>query len=236
MSEYFALLCTTCFASSDHSGHTVNVKVAIGPGEYCSCGDPQVFKTPIVCSTHPSSTLPSSPLRTSSDPPPQLSSLFPLDESTAAPRSLLRLSNPGLNSASAPSLPTDAQEAIKKTISTVLDYIIDTLDLSPEETSLPKSEEALRMQPTAESSVRQWDPSGTKSSFAVVLWNDEKHTREDVVVQLGDAAGWGDSDGWDCAEKLHTEVSKAASSRSAALQNSLADREHLCALSSRAGT
>jgi len=64
------------------------------------------------------------------------------------------------------------------------------------------------MQPTAETTLSEWEKSeGARRTYAVVLWNDEKHTREDVVVQLGDAAGWGDSAGWDCAEKLHTEVS-----------------------------
>ncbi|KAL7415119.1 hypothetical protein BDY24DRAFT_383763 [Mrakia frigida] len=211
VSEYFALLCTTCFNSSSHVGHTVNVKVATGPGEYCSCGDSEVFKIPLVCSSHEAinPTPPLPPLRTSSDPPPQTSRFFPPEPS------LLTLTNPSPRrpSASSPStstasphLPFDLQEAIKRTVSTVLDYVLDTLDFSPEETALPKSEEALKMQPTAETTLSEWEKrDGARRTYAVVLWNDEKHTREDVVVQLGDAAGWGDSAGWDCAEKLHTE-------------------------------
>lgn len=104
------------------------------------------------------------------------------------------------------SLPFEVRDSLRRTITSILDYILETLDLSPDETSLPKSEAELRAQPTAEPPSVGVDPIERPPGWSCVLWNDEKHTREDVMVQLEDAVGWNYQQGWACAERVHVEV------------------------------
>ena len=67
---------------------------------------------------------------------------------------------------------------MRKTVAYALDFILDTLDYSPDEPSVPAGEADLRLQPSA-------DPM-MKDQFCVVLWNDEKHSFDDVIKLLID--------------------------------------------------
>lgn len=67
---------------------------------------------------------------------------------------------------------------MRKTVAYALDFILDTLDYSPDEPSVPAGEADLRLQPSA-------DPM-MKDQFCVVLWNDEKHSFDDVIKLLMD--------------------------------------------------
>jgi E3 ubiquitin-protein ligase UBR1 len=67
---------------------------------------------------------------------------------------------------------------MRKTVAYALDFILDTLDYSPDEPSVPTGEADLRLQPSA-------DPM-MKDQFCVVLWNDEKHSFDDVIKLLMD--------------------------------------------------
>jgi len=70
-------------------------------------------------------------------------------------------------------VPAELQETMRKTVAYALDFILDTLDYSPDEPSVPASKADLRLQPSA-------DPM-MKDQFCVVLWNDEEHTFGDVI-------------------------------------------------------
>jgi E3 ubiquitin-protein ligase UBR1 len=67
---------------------------------------------------------------------------------------------------------------MRKTVAYALDFILDTLDYSPDEPSVPTGEADLRLQPSA-------DPM-MKDQFCVVLWNDEKHSFDDAIKLLMD--------------------------------------------------
>lgn len=72
-----------------------------------------------------------------------------------------------------------------RTVAFALDFILDVLDYSPDEASLPMNETDLRLQPTA-------DPM-MKDTFCLVLWNDDKHTFDEVRTVIMDLTGKGSS-------------------------------------------
>lgn len=65
---------------------------------------------------------------------------------------------------------------MNKTVAYALDFMLDTLDYSPDDTIVPTLEADLRLQPTG-------DPM-EKEHWSVVLWNDEKHCFEEVIQFL----------------------------------------------------
>ena len=65
-----------------------------------------------------------------------------------------------------------------RTIGYALDFLLDTLDCSPEEPSVPSKEADLRLQPTA-------DPM-QKDQYSVIIWNDDKHSFDEVIQLICD--------------------------------------------------
>ncbi|KAH7906536.1 hypothetical protein BJ138DRAFT_979835, partial [Hygrophoropsis aurantiaca] len=65
------------------------------------------------------------------------------------------------------------RETMGRTIAYALDFVLDTLDYSPDEPSVPADEAELRLQPSA-------DPM-QKDQYCVVLWNDDKHSFDEVI-------------------------------------------------------
>ena len=79
------------------------------------------------------------------------------------------------------SIPSELWDSMTKTVAYTLDFILDTLDFSPDEASAPQSEDALRAQPTADPLV--------KDLYAVLVWNDEKHSFDEVIRHITDTCG-----------------------------------------------
>ncbi len=75
-------------------------------------------------------------------------------------------------------VPPDLRETMSRTVGYALDFILDTLDFSPDEPSVPNNEADLRIQPSA-------DPM-SKDHYCIVLWNDEKHSFDEVIKLLCD--------------------------------------------------
>lgn len=73
---------------------------------------------------------------------------------------------------------SDLRESMRKTIAFALDFLLDTLDYSPDEPSVPGNEADLRLQPSA-------DPM-MKDQYCIVIWNDDKHSYEEVAKLLVD--------------------------------------------------
>lgn len=65
---------------------------------------------------------------------------------------------------------------MSRTVAYALDFILDTLDFSPDEALAPQTEETLRSQPTADPLV--------KDLFTVIVWNDEKHAFDEVIRHI----------------------------------------------------
>ncbi|CAG7916192.1 unnamed protein product [Penicillium olsonii] len=104
-------------------------------------------------------------------------------------------------------LPPDLVAAIRMTVSRALNYFCDVISCSPEQLRLPKTAEAIR-QDEVESRLRpgcygDGDEEQEDAEFAVLLWNDEKHTMRDVSHQVTRACRERDSFGIDRAQETN---------------------------------
>ena len=86
-------------------------------------------------------------------------------------------------------LPSDLVESMQMTIGRVLDYFCDVISCSPEQLRLPKTEESIRHNEKASRLSSSWyeESEETDLEFALILWNDEKHTVEEVQHQVARA-------------------------------------------------
>ncbi|KAF1945819.1 hypothetical protein EJ02DRAFT_431325 [Clathrospora elynae] len=165
------VLCARCFDASDHEGHQVFVSVSPGNSGCCDCGDDEAWVRPVHCNMH---------------------SADPEHESTAAGKAR-----------EGSTLPDDLLGSIRTTISRTLDYLIDVFSCSPEQLRLPKTEESIRQDERNSRLTSRWYDSGDQpeecDEFCLVLWNDEKHTVNDVRDQVARA----------CKQKLAFGLEKA---------------------------
>ncbi|KAK5115499.1 hypothetical protein LTR62_001158 [Meristemomyces frigidus] len=159
------VLCVKCFEGSDHEGHNVFVSVSPGNSGCCDCGDNEAWKKEVRCEIHTAGMESSSGMRKEKD--------------KAA----------GTPSSANSRLPKELLEAMRITIGQVVDYLCDVFACSPEQLRLPKTEESVR----ADEMVARLgipygpEPGEAEPEFALVLWNDEKHTVEDVTNQVARA-------------------------------------------------
>ena len=70
---------------------------------------------------------------------------------------------------------------MSRTIAYALEYVLHTLEFSPDDCTVPVSEKELKDQPTADPNVRD--------IFATIVWNDEKHSFDEVTRHLCDTVG-----------------------------------------------
>ncbi|EEH19387.1 hypothetical protein PABG_01706 [Paracoccidioides brasiliensis Pb03] len=84
--------------------------------------------------------------------------------------------------------PADLVESITTTISRVYDYFCDVISCSPEQLRLAKSETSIRQDEVTSRLSSEWyggsDLAEEEPEFALVLWNDEKHTVTEVANQV----------------------------------------------------
>jgi len=165
------VLCARCFDASDHEGHQVYVSVSPGNSGCCDCGDDEAWVRPVNCNIHSAS---------------------PASESKSAGKAK-----------AGSSLPDDLVESIRMTIARTLDYLIDVFACSPEQLRLPKTEESILQDERASRLTSKWYSPGDQpedgQDFCLVLWNDEKHTVNDVRDQVSRA----------CKQKMEFGLAKA---------------------------
>lgn len=160
------MLCAKCFHATDHTDHNVSFFIALHPGGTCDCGDQEAWRLPLSCPHHP--------------PPPypeEVADVFtagPRVASRPLPRDIPLVQHYPFRT----QVPDDLRSMMQRTISFVLDYILDTMDYSPDEPGPPFHESDLRLQPTA-------DPM-TKDQYCVVVWNDDKHCYDELIKVLCD--------------------------------------------------
>ncbi|KAJ7725312.1 hypothetical protein B0H16DRAFT_1384303 [Mycena metata] len=152
------VLCARCFHATDHEGHNVSFFIAQQPGGCCDCGDEEAWRHPINCPFHPPAP--------QVDPPKTYYRPIPDDIPPVA------------NYANRATVAPELRESMARTIACALDFILDTLDLSPDEPSVPPNEADLRLQPSG-------DPL-LKDHYCIVLWNDDKHSYEELSTLLAD--------------------------------------------------
>jgi E3 ubiquitin-protein ligase UBR1 len=165
------VLCARCFDASDHEGHQVLVSVSPGNSGCCDCGDEEAWLRPVHCNIH------------STDPDSETKSAGKSKES--------------------PGLPDELLESMRMTIARTLDYLIDVFSCSPEQLRLPKTEESITQDERNSRLTSKWyDPGDLPEEcqeYCLVLWNDEKHTVNDVRDQVARA----------CKQKMAFGLAKA---------------------------
>lgn len=96
-------------------------------------------------------------------------------------------------------LPPDLVATIRLTISRVMDYFCDVISCSPENLRLAKTIEGIKQDEEASRLRSGWygvgDQEEEDPEFALMLWNDEKHTIQDVAHQVTRACRERDSFG-----------------------------------------
>lgn len=152
------VLCSRCYDSSDHNGHMVYVSVSSGNSGCCDCGDPEAWRIPVHCAIHTS-----------------------LSESNDQKR---------IAKGKAPALPQGLAEAIRMTIGRVFDFICDVISCSPEQFRLQKTKQSILLDEKMSRLTSRFyggDIIEENCEFALLLWNDEKHTVIEVRDQVARA-------------------------------------------------
>ena len=87
------------------------------------------------------------------------------------------------------SLPDELLECIRMTIGRAMDYLIDVLSCSPENLRYEKTEKSIREDEEQSRLDSVWykDPEIPNPEYALILWNDEKHTVPEVERQVSRA-------------------------------------------------
>ncbi|KAF8880925.1 hypothetical protein CPB84DRAFT_1687402 [Gymnopilus junonius] len=156
------VLCSRCFHATEHSTHNVSFFIAQQSGGCCDCGDAEAWRVPINCPHHPPAG--------------------PSDPQDTTPRVILQplpdVLPPAPNYPFRVNAPQDLKDSMRKTIAFALDFLLNTLDYSPDEPSVPANEADLRLQPSA-------DPM-MKDMYCIVLWNDDKHSFDEVTKLIMD--------------------------------------------------
>lgn len=89
----------------------------------------------------------------------------------------------------AQSLPEELLESVKMTIGRSIDYMCDVISCSPEQLRLQKTEESIRQDERLSHLASKWyeEVEDLDPEFALILWNDEKHTVDEVKTQVARA-------------------------------------------------
>ena len=166
------VLCARCFEATDHSDHNVSFFIAQQSGGCCDCGDVEAWRTPIGCPYHPPK-----------DETTEYLSAFALRTLQATPRATAKTMighdvPPVRDFPYRVPIPPELRDTMARTVSYALDFIIDTLDYSPDEVNPPATEDDLRAQPSGDPMLRE--------QYSVVIWNDDKHSFEEVIQLLCD--------------------------------------------------
>ncbi|KAH8101404.1 hypothetical protein BXZ70DRAFT_906545 [Cristinia sonorae] len=183
------VLCSRCFEAADHSEHNVSFFVAQQSGGCCDCGDVESWRTPIECPFHPSSSETSEYL-----------AAFTAKTIQATPKITPRVIAgqevpPVKNYPNRAAIPPELYESMSRTVAYAIDYLLDTLDYSPDEAIAPTNEAELRAQPTG-------DPMVMKDQYCVLIWNDDKHSFDEVIHLLCDSTGRTREEALEVAHKI----------------------------------
>ena len=158
------VLCARCFEASDHEGHMVFISVSPGNSGCCDCGDAEAWKKQVPCTIH-SADIEGGEAQHGKD------------------------SGKGKMPAYGSDLPVDLVESIRMTIARVVDYLCDVFSCSPEQLRLPKTAESIERDERMSrlGGIYGSEPMDEETEYALVLWNDEKHTVHDVENQVARA-------------------------------------------------
>ena len=168
-----SVLCAKCFEGSDHRKHSYFVSISPGNSGCCDCGDSEAWRRTIKCAIHTA---------TDSTGP----------QAPLAPKA---------------KLPDDLRTSIKATIGKAIDYMCDVISCSPEQLRLPKTEKSvIEDEQKSRLTAKEYElpENNTKTpEFALILWNDEKHTVPEVQNQVARACKKSKAWGLEKAQETH---------------------------------
>lgn len=98
--------------------------------------------------------------------------------------------NTGMSSTtqSTTKVPAELEQSIQRTISTVMDFLLDVFSCCPEDMRSPKQEDAIRHDEEKSRLMTDfYGPDLPDDTFALLLWNDEKHSVDEVAEQVAKA-------------------------------------------------
>jgi E3 ubiquitin-protein ligase UBR1 len=196
------VMCSRCFHASSHTGHNISFFIAQQSGGSCDCGDLEAWRDPIDCPHHPpapastsagiSHDMDNAPAH-NNDPPisggHKLSSAAShatlkqasSKSTTSSSSSNHPLPKPIANYPNRRPLPSDLSHSLHATIAIALDFLLSTLDASPDDTGVPHSDADVRTQPTS-------DPL-TREMWTVLIWNDDKHSFDELARLVAETTG-----------------------------------------------
>lgn len=151
------VLCSRCYDSSDHTGHMVYIAISPGNSGCCDCGDAEAWRLPVHCTIH--------------------------SEHSAQSKSAGKSKEPQ-------GLPPDLIESIQMTIGRAFDYVCDVISCSPEQLRTIKTASTIQGDERLSrltSSYYAGDVLEDPAEYALLLWNDEKHTVTEVRDQVARA-------------------------------------------------
>ncbi|KAK4517396.1 uncharacterized protein ATC70_000731 [Mucor velutinosus] len=153
------VMCSKCFHSTNHDGHDVKIWISRGAGGCCDCGDPEAWKIPLVCAIHS----------------PNTDSTIP-DTSTHALEPLF-------------SVPPAIMQSVRDTITVVLDYILETFATSPEDVVSVGTVDSIKQDCIDSHEALGLPIDAPNQTYACILWNDEKHSFDNVIDIVVNALG-----------------------------------------------
>ncbi|KAJ1331285.1 E3 ubiquitin-protein ligase UBR1 [Microdochium nivale] len=105
-----------------------------------------------------------------------------------------------------PALPEDLVDNIRMTVSRVLDFICDVISCAPEQLRQPKTRKSIERDEEQSRLSSSYCGGDTESpgEFALLLWNDEKHTVTEVQEQVARACSTTHEDGYNAAVETDT--------------------------------
>lgn len=153
------VLCSKCFKASDHVNHEVAFTMHSGGCGCCDCGDPEAWKREIGCAYHSTGI-----------PHP--------DDGAENTEDTYNSDNPPL--------PLDLETLLRGRVQEALDFAIEAISRYPHTTKEPPSPRAISsIQPSFRFPNETLESfSGFSGPWSVMLWNDEKHTYQQVIAQL----------------------------------------------------
>ncbi len=175
------VLCSRCFNEAHHTNHNVTFYVAVQPGGVCDCGEQEAWKVSPGCQSH----IPPESATQATPKAPTARSAAMVDQWSLRNRA---------------SVPHELRETMSRTVAYALDFVLDTFDFSPSELSLPATEADMRKVPTS-------DPLMTEL-YAIVVWNDEKHSYDESISHIRDSVGTTTEAATHLVEKIDSEVSR----------------------------
>ncbi|KZT09063.1 uncharacterized protein LAESUDRAFT_723368 [Laetiporus sulphureus 93-53] len=182
------VLCSRCFEATDHSDHNVSFFIAQQSGGCCDCGDVEAWRSTIQCPYHP--------------PKPEISdylSAFALKTLQSTPRASARVMlgqdvPPVRDYPYRVSVPMELRDTMSRTVAYALDFILDTLDFSPDETSPPTTDDDLHAQLSGDPMMRE--------QYSVVIWNDDKHSFDELIKLLCDVTNRSKEEATEAIDRL----------------------------------